>query len=280
MTSPGTRPGVVDGVRRVPRPEFNWLDYEPIAHEPRGAPVSTTEIAVDSGRAVHVPQGHVFRLACPDGAQVADVCFFNANDPTERLWANQTLNREGAYVSAGSRLWGTMPRFRPLATIVTDTVHDRVAAGDTPHHIVLGAHCNRWMWLLATGRADHPNCYDHLTMAVDEAGIPRSLIHDNVNFFQKTRLNPESHQYETRPSNVQPGDYVELYAELPLVVAISACPMGSGRYRAESGQRDPKRLLAIVYRTTLRTPEFAYPRPASTGPRRADAGGGRWSGEE
>src|SRR4051812_15097415 len=90
------------GERRVPRPGFDWAAYEPIAAEPRATPATTTTVDVDTGRAVHVPKGHVFRLACPDGAQVADVCLFNADDPTERLWANQTLNREGAYVSTGS----------------------------------------------------------------------------------------------------------------------------------------------------------------------------------
>lgn len=259
----GTRPGVIEGERRVPRPGFDWSAYAPIAEEDRQPAIETVEIAVDTGRAVRVPQGHVMRLACPDGPQVADVCFFNAEDPTERLWANQTLNREGAYVSIGSRLWGTMPRFRPLATIIADTVRARVAPTDTPHHIVLGAHCNRWMWLLATGRADHPNCYDHLCMAVDEANIDRSLIHDNVNFFQKTRIDTATHQYVTQVPDVEPGDYVEIFAEVPLVVAVSVCPMGSGRYRAESGQRDPKRLVATVHPTQHLPSPFMYPEPGS-----------------
>jgi uncharacterized protein len=255
----------VEGERRVPRPTLEWAPYEAIAAEERAPAVSTTHLAVDTGRAVSVPNGHVFRLTCPEGAQVADVDFFNADDPTERLWANQTLNREGVYVSVGSRLWSTMPRFRPLATIVRDTVHDRTAPGDTPHHIVLGAHCNPWMWLLATGRNDHPNCYDHLCQAVDEAGIPRSLIHDNVNFFQKTRLDATTHQYVTQIPDVVPGDYVELVAEQPLVIAISVCPMGSGRFRAESGRRDPKPLVATVHPTSIAVPVFAY--PSGTGQR-------------
>lgn len=265
----GTRPGVVEGERRVPRPGFEWSHYAPIAAERRRGAIASVELPVDSGRAVRVPRGHVLRLTCPEGAQVADVCFFNAEDPTERLWANQTLNREGAYVSVGSRLWGTMPRFRPLATIIADTVRDRVPPGDTPHHIVLGAHCNRWMWLLATGRSDHPNCYDQLAAAVDEAGIDQSLIHDNVNFFQRTRLDRETHQYVTEPSDVLPGDYVELYSEQTLVVAISVCPMGSGRFRAESGQRDPRPLRASVHPTSVEVPAFSYPVSSPTPARAA-----------
>lgn len=247
--------------RRVPRPGFDWADYEPLVQQTRGEPLTTVEIAPDSGRHISVAAGSVMRLECPDAAQVADVCFFNAADPRERLWANQTLNREGAHVTRGSRLWGTMPRFRPLATIIADTVSERDEKSGTRHHIVLGAHCNSHMWLLATGRADHPNCYDQLCLAVDEAGIDRSLIHDNVNFFQRTRIDPASDQYVTEASNVEPGDYVELYAEVDLVVAISACPMGSGRFRAESGKRDTARLLATTYAVDHRPPTFAYPPP-------------------
>lgn len=256
------------GERRVPRPALDWSQYEPMTREDRGDPLLTVVIPPDSGRHVRVPRGHIMRLTCVDGPQVADTCVFNADDPTERLWANQTLNREGVYVSTRSRLWGTMPRFRPLATLVADTVAARVPDGTTPHHIVLGAHCNPWMWLLATGRGDHPNCYDQLCDAVRAAGIPTSLVHDNVNFFQRTRIDPESHQYVTEAPAVMPGDYVEFFAELDLVFAISACPMGSGRHRAESGQRDPSTMRAEVFRTSARPTPFAYPtpRPHPAGP--------------
>lgn len=255
----------MNGPRRVPRPRLDWAKYQAISDEVRTDRLQSRQLEVDSGGSIVAPRHSVLRLSCPQGPQVADVCFFNADDPTERLWANQTLNREGAYVSRGSQLWSTMPRFRPLATVVADTVAERVEEGSTPHHIVLGAHCNKWMWFLATGQETHPNCYDHLCQAVDEVGIDRSLIHDNVNFFQRTRIEPGSHQYATEPSAVQSGDYVELYAEVNLVAAISVCPMGSGAHRAESGTRDPLPLLAEVFAVTAAPPPaFSYqPNPSA-----------------
>ena len=114
------------------------------------------------------------------------------------------------------------------------------------------------MYLVATGRDDHPNCYDQLCQAVEEAGISRDQIHDNINFFQRTRLDPMSHQYVTEPSGVVAGDYIDLVAEVDLIVAISACPMGSARYRTESGKRDPLRLLAEVFAADVNLPEFRY----------------------
>ena len=246
------------GERRVPSPAFDSVPYRAYRRVARTAPQNAVEVAVDTGRSVWVSRGDLLRLSCPDGPQIADVCFFNESDPSEHLWANQTLNREGVYVTVGSRLWGTMPRFRPLATIVADTVADHTHPSSTPHHIVLGAHCNPWMYLVATGRDDHPNCYEQLCRAVDEAGISRDRIHDNINFFQRTRLDPMSHAYVTEPSGVVAGDYIELVAEVDLIVAISACPMGSARYRAESGKRDPRRLLAEVFAADVDLPEFRY----------------------
>jgi len=73
-----------------------------------------------------------------------------------------------------------------------------------------------------------------------------------------------THQYVTEPPDVVARDYFELYAEQPLVVAISVCPMGSGRFRAESGKRDPKPLVATVHQTTFELPDFSYPHPTST----------------
>ena len=246
------------GERRVPAPAFDPAPYRAYRDVSRTVPQTAVEVPPDSGRSVSVPRGDLLRLSCPEGPQVADVCFFNAADPSEHLWANQTLNREGVYVTAWSRLWGTMPRFRPLATLITDTVADHTDPSSTPHHIVLGAHCNPWLYFISTSRRDHPNCYEQLCRAMDDAGIAREHIHDNINFFQRTRLDTVSHEYVTEPSGAVAGDYVELIAEVDLVVAISACPMGSGRYRAEAGKRDPLPLLAEVFAADVTLPEFHY----------------------
>lgn len=246
--------------RRVPRPLLDWERYRPIAERSssRGAPTRCVVIAPDSGRAITVTAGEVLRLSCPDGPQVADVCFWSAEDPTERLWANQTLNREGTHVTTRSRLWGTMPRFRPLATVVADTLTPIDTGTNAKHHIVLGAHCNEWLWYLATGRRGHPSCYAQLCDAATEAAIDIGLVHDNVNFFQKTRIDPVNGQYVTERSDARAGDYVELYAEIDLVVGISACPMGSGEHRAESGRRDPLSLIAETFATGTTPQRFVY----------------------
>jgi hypothetical protein len=151
-----------------------------------------------------------------------------------------------------------MPNFRPLLTIIDDTVVTMDSGTIARHHIVLGAHCNKWMWYLATGRDDHPNCYDQLCDAARSAGIDIAHVHDNVNFFQKTRIDPATGFYVTEGSDATSGDYVELYAELDVVVALSTCPIGSGRHKSESGERDPHPVRIEVYETGIVPTPFAY----------------------
>ena len=99
------------GERRVPTPAFDSVPYRAYRKVARTAPQNTVEVPVDTGRSVWVPRGDLLRLSCPDGPQIADVCIFNKSDPSEHLWANQTLNREGVYVTVGSRLqWNNSDR--------------------------------------------------------------------------------------------------------------------------------------------------------------------------
>jgi uncharacterized protein len=195
---------------------------------------------------------------CIEGPQIADVDVFNADDPREHLWANQTLNREGAHLTTFSRLWSNMPRFRPLMTIIEDTVETIPTNPGARHHIILGAHCNPYYWLIATGQADHSNCYANLVSAIVAFGLGPEYVHDNLNLFQKTRIDPHTGMYVTEASDAKIGDYVEFYAEIDVLVAVSACPCGSGRYAAETRLSDTKRLFVEIYDTGIEPIPFKY----------------------
>lgn len=246
--------------RRIPYPLLDVGFYERIAASDRSTAADQLLIPPESGTAVKVPAGHVARVYGPDGPQIGDVDFFNAADPTEHLWANQTLLREGAWLTTGSRLWGTMPNFRPLMTIVADTVPFVDKGNGARHHIIIGSHCPRWYWWLAIGDKNHSNCYDQLCSAANSVGIDTSLVHDNLNLFQKSRIDFVTGHYVTEGSDARAGDYVEFYAEMDVTMAISTCPLGSGAEPAESGQVDPKSLRVEIYDTGISPQEFTYER--------------------
>lgn len=55
-----------------------------------------------------------------------------------------------------------MPRFRPLMTIIEDTVETVATNPGARHHIILGAHCTPYYWLVGTGQANHSSCTDSI----------------------------------------------------------------------------------------------------------------------
>jgi uncharacterized protein YcgI (DUF1989 family) len=51
-------------------------------------------------------------------------------------------------------------------------------------------------------------------------------VHDVLNVFMCTGFTHDTHQYFMKASPVRPGDYLELFAEIDLLGALSACPGG------------------------------------------------------
>ena len=216
--------------------------------------VEQIEIPPISGKAVAVSAGHCARLICHQGPQIADVCIFNSENPEEHLWANQTLNREGACVSVYSRLWSNLPMFRPLMTIIEDTIVNQPSEAAARHHSILGAHCNPRFWQSALGTEDHPfardkNCYYNLVAAVEKVGLPSKLVHDNLNLFQKIGILPATGGLVMEPSDARTGDHVDFFSELDVLMAIALCPQGSGKNPPSSPEQDTRAIRVEVYDT-------------------------------
>jgi uncharacterized protein len=49
-------------------------------------------------------------------------------------------------------------------------------------------------------------------------------VHDVMNVFMCTGYTRDTHQYFMKTSPVRPGDFIEFFAEIDLLVALSACP--------------------------------------------------------
>jgi uncharacterized protein YcgI (DUF1989 family) len=185
-----------------------------------------------SGFGWRVSAGQAFRLVMVEGGQVADLCIFAADDPTEHYAAGAQFYIEGARVTRTTRIWGTAPKSRPLATVTADTVRVRpgtqgegLGAPERQHHKCYGAHCNPHHWKLFAG-IHPPTCYDNLRAACAQLGLSQHFIHDNMNLFGRFAMDPESGIHTPVPTQADKGDYLEFYAETDLLVALSACPYG------------------------------------------------------
>jgi uncharacterized protein len=179
-----------------------------------------------------VPKGHFFRIISVEGPQVGDLNLWNANDLSERFFSGKTRALHATHVGVGDRLWSTLPYLRPMATITHDTLGwygwDNDGAGV---HDVIGTRCDPYTNRLLNGNDYHHCCHSNLVRALaSERKISMEqaepLVHDVLNVFMCTGFTRDTHQYFMKASPVRPGDFLELFAEIELLGALSACPGG------------------------------------------------------
>jgi uncharacterized protein len=184
------------------------------------------EIPIRSGRAWELPAGHVCRIAIVDGPQVGDLNLWNRHNPRERFWASRTRQLQRAHVSTFDRLWSTLPYLRPLATITRDTLEDYGRDGEGGRvHDLLGTRCDPYVNRMLTGEDFDRHCHSNLVRAVLPFGLTELDVHDVLNVFQCTGLNDED-RYFMKACPAKPGDFLELFAEVDLLCALSTCPGG------------------------------------------------------
>ena len=180
-----------------------------------------------------VPAGHFFRIHSVDGPQVGDLNLWNANDLSEKFYSGKTRALHGTHVTTGERLWSAFPHLRPMATITHDTLdwYGIDAFGGSVHDVI-GTRCDPYTHaLLSQGGQYHHCCHSNLTRArATETGLPlheaEGYVHDVLNVFMCTGFTRDTGQYFMKASPVRPGDYLEFFAEIDLLGALSACPGG------------------------------------------------------
>ncbi|KZK85603.1 hypothetical protein PsAD46_03190 [Pseudovibrio sp. Ad46] len=179
-----------------------------------------------------VPAGHFFRIVSVEGPQVGDLNLWNANDINERFFSGKTRQLHASHLSTGDRLWSTMPYLRPMATITQDTLDwygwDEDGAGV---HDVIGTRCDPYTNHMLKNVDYNHCCHSNLTRALADAkGLSidgaEPHVHDVMNVFMCTGFTRDTHQYFMKASPVRPGDFIEFFAEIDLLGALSTCPGG------------------------------------------------------
>ncbi|MAQ85293.1 MAG: hypothetical protein CMH12_18880 [Maritimibacter sp.] len=215
--------------------------------------VSETVAAPREAATFRVPAGHFFRITSVEGPQVGDLNLWAADDLSERFFSGKTRALHGTHVTTGDRLWSCFPYLRPMATITEDTL---AWYGTDPHggrvHDVIGTRCDPYTHRLLAGDDYHHCCHSNLSRALAaEIGMPVTkaelLVHDVLNVFMCTGFTADTGQYFMKASPVRPGDYLEFFAEIDLLGALSACPGGdcSAEHSSDTAACHP--LLIQVY---------------------------------
>ena len=200
----------------------------------RAGAVKTGEVLVRprEGGCFRVPAGGFFRISSVEGPQVGDLNLWNAHNLDERFYSGKTRAIHGTHITTGERMWSNLPYLRPMATIIEDTLgwYGMDEFGGSIHDVI-GTRCDPYTHHLLAGDDYHHCCHSNLSRALaDETGRPleevEMQVHDVLNVFMCTGFTRDTGQYFMKASPVRPGDYIEFFAEIDLLGALSACPGG------------------------------------------------------
>jgi uncharacterized protein len=183
-------------------------------------------------RCFEIPAGHFFRIVSIESPQVGDLNLWNAHDTAERFFSGKTRALHGTHLSTGDRMWSNLPYLRPMATITEDTL-DWYGFDDFGGsvHDVIGTRCDPYTHRLLSSGDYHHCCHSNLTRAFAAytgrtQAEAEPFIHDVLNVFMCTGFTRDTGQYFMKATPVRPGDYIEFFAEIDLLAALSACPGG------------------------------------------------------
>lgn len=226
---------------------FNAEFYEKLvaARETFERVSKTTVTPETGGYAFRVEAGQTFRLAMLEGPQIIDAAIWNADDITEHYASGAQVAIEGFQIGRLTRIWGTPPLSRPLATVIADTARGARADHCLHSHVSPGAQCNPHLWAHSGGMPE-ASCYDNFRKGLAEVGMNQRLIIDNMNLFQMSGIEPLTGDYVFLPPEYEPGDYLEFYAEIPLLVAVSVCPAGDGGAVGDGNLGGPDVVLSPI----------------------------------
>ena len=154
-----------------------------------------------------------------------------------------------------------------MATIIADRLDwYGVDQDGGPVHDVIGTRCNPYTHRLLAGADYHHCCHSNLTRALaTETGMAmteaEAHVHDVLNVFMCTGFTRTTGQYFMKASPVRPGDYLEFFAEIDLLGALSACPGGDCSAGHSSGSAACYPRLVETFRPSALPAGWQSPAP-------------------
>ncbi|CAN5480819.1 urea carboxylase-associated family protein [soil metagenome] len=167
-----------------------------------------------TGIAVDVNRGQFLRVIDPSGQQVADLLAFSRSDTAEWLSSGRTIDYNNTiYLTAGHLLYSN--RSNPMLTITEDRVgrHDFLLTPCSPDTFRILYH--------HTG--PHPSCFDNLTRSLAPYGIGPDSLPTTFKIFMDVAIDPSSGELRIGPPRSRAGDFIELRAEMDLILGVTAC---------------------------------------------------------
>lgn len=164
-----------------------------------------------------IKKGQSVRILDLEGNQAVDTLFYNAHDGDERYSANDTIREQGnIYLTTGTQLMSSAGNV--MLSITADTCG---------RHDTLGGACSAESNTVRYALDKHHmhSCRDSflLKLAEWDNGMDKRDLSSNINFFMNVPVTPEGGlSFEDGISEA--GRYVEMRAEMDILILISNCP--------------------------------------------------------
>jgi len=177
-------------------------------------------------------KGEVLRLVDLAGRQAVDFLCYNADNPAERYNAANTIKLNNRiYLGKGCGLWSV--RARKMMTIIEDTCGS---------HDTLYGCCSIEVDEVRFGKTNTQGCQSNFESELAKHGLGEKDIAANINFFMYVPVEADG-AVAIAEGLSKPGDYVELRAEMDLLVVISNCPERDN----QAAGYEPTPVRAVVY---------------------------------
>ena len=165
--------------------------------------------------------GQTFRIVDLEGNQAVDTLFYNAQDPQERYSATDTINRQNKlYLTIGSKLYSNFGNV--MLTIVADTCgrHDTLGGACAAESNTVRYALEKFPMHSYRDNFLHALAHDPLCQ---QLVMSKRDLSSNINFFMNVPVT-EAGELEFADGVSAPGKYVEMRAEMDVMVLISNCP--------------------------------------------------------
>ena len=185
-----------------------------IASGTGGQVVERRRLAPQTGTALRLKAGQTLRIIDPTGEQVSDFIAFVDGDPNEWLSSGRSIDYANTiYLTTGHILYSN--NSRPMLTIGEDKVgrHDFLLTPCSPQTFEI----------IYDNHEYHPSCFENLWRNLAPFGIAPHQIPTTLNVFMNVTVHPDTGELTIGPPLSKAGDYVDLRAEMDLIVGITAC---------------------------------------------------------
>ena len=176
-------------------------------------PIQRYHLEPQTGIGFSVQKGQRLRIIDLQGEQVSDLVAFAREDPREWLSSGRSIDYANTiYLTTGHILYSN--RSRPMLTLGEDKVG---------RHDFLLTPCSPETFQIIYGNLEpHPSCFGNLVENLGPFGISPDDIPTTFNVFMNVVVAPNG-ELTIGPPRSKPGDYLDLRAEMDLIVGVTAC---------------------------------------------------------